>query len=333
LQLYISCSHLVDKVFESRDARLETLSLSDLLDKGVGLGALFHGITGEHLPMVEDALRESSARGGGTESLGETEGFTDGQVSFHEHERSTHNGLFRDNDTSSLGEALVDTTDGILRGLNFTEEDGFLELGGSGELGSVEHSSGGRDDLTTTSMDSISVKGNIMDVESNTSHVLLSHDTFLGGPLECSLHGVLDFVEVLNGLGDVNKHVGAVGLGTEAPDLDGIIGIPRVFVDQSLLSLLSVLFGRDLLILNLLGKLITKRTGGTEKSVMLVRGFGELLLLGFLSDGFLVGDDGVTLLDWALSVLLLKILKTDLDVELTATGDNVLTRLLSVAEN
>mmetsp|Transcript_1469 Transcript_1469/g.1762 ORF Transcript_1469/g.1762 Transcript_1469/m.1762 type:complete len:284 (+) Transcript_1469:187-1038(+) len=283
--------------------------------------------------MVEDALRESSTRGSGTESLGETKGLTDGQVSFHEHERSTYNGLFRDNDTSSLGETLVDTTNSILRGLNFTEEDGFLELRGSGELRSVEDSSGGRDDLTTTSMDSISMESNIMDVESNTSHVLFSQNTFFGGPLEGSFHGVLNFVKVLDGLGDINEHVGAVGLGTEAPDLDGIIGIPRVLIDQLLLSLLSILLRGDLLILDILREFITERGSGTEDSVMLVRGLGKTLLGRFLSDSFLVRDDGVTLLDWALGVLLLKILKADLNVEFTATGDNVLTRFFSVAKN
>ena len=58
---------------------------------------------------------------------------------------------------------------------------------------------------------------------------------------------------------------------------------------------------------------------------MLVRGLGEALLRRLLSDSFLVRNDGVTLLDWALGVLFLKILKADLNVELTATGNNVFT--------
>jgi len=243
------------------------------------------------------------------------------------------NGLLRDDNTSSLGEALIDTTDGILRGLDFTKEDRFLELGLSSELRSVEDSSGSRDDLTTTSMDSISMKGNIMDVETDTSHVLFGHNTFFGGPLEGSFHGVLNFVKVLDSLGGINKKIGTVGLGTEAPDLDGIIGIPRVIVNEHSLSLLSILLGGDLLIFNKLRELVTKRTSSTENSVMLVGGLGEALLRRLGSDSFLVGDDGVTLLDWALSVLFLKILKADLNVEFTATSNNVLTRLFSVAED
>jgi hypothetical protein len=49
---------------------------------------------------------------------------------------------------------------------------------------------------------------------------------------------------------------------------------------------------------------------------------------GLGSDGLLVGNDWVTLSDVTLSILLNKILKADLDVELTATGDNVLTGFL-----
>jgi len=59
--IVIVLSHLIDEVIESGDTFLETLSLSDLVNKNVSLGALFHGITGEHLPMVKYTLRESSS--------------------------------------------------------------------------------------------------------------------------------------------------------------------------------------------------------------------------------------------------------------------------------
>jgi len=65
--------------------------------------------------MIEDALREGAAGGGSTEGLGETEGLSDGQVSLDDEERSTGDGLFADNDTSTLGEGLIDTTHGIIR--------------------------------------------------------------------------------------------------------------------------------------------------------------------------------------------------------------------------
>jgi hypothetical protein len=63
--------------------------------------------------------------------------------------------------------------------------------------------------LTTTSVDSICVKGNILEVESDTTHVLFSHNTFLGSPLKGSLKGVLDFMQVLHLLGHVDQQVSA----------------------------------------------------------------------------------------------------------------------------
>jgi hypothetical protein len=66
----------------------------------------------------------------------------------------------------------------------------------------------------------------IENIEAGTMHVLLSTDTFLGSPLECSDARALDFVEVLHTLGNIDKQVGASGLGTETPDLPCIGDIP-----------------------------------------------------------------------------------------------------------
>jgi hypothetical protein len=62
--------------------------------------------------------------------------------------------------------------------------------------------------------------------QADTMHVLLSTDTFLGSPLEGSDTRALDFVEVLHTLGNIDKQVGASGLGTETPDLPCIGDIP-----------------------------------------------------------------------------------------------------------
>jgi len=259
--------------------------------------------------MVEDALREGSSRSGGSEGLGESEGLSDGKVGLHVDERGSGNRLFSDNDTSSGGEALVDSTDSFFRALDLDEEDRLLESGGSNELRGVEDSSGSGDELTTTSVDSISMEGNILDVESDTSHVLFDEDTFLGGPVEGGFHGVLNFVKVLDSLGGINKDVRSGGLGSETPDLESIIGVPLVFVSEDGSSDLRVLLGLDLTVFDGLGKFVTERLTDSEDSVMLVRGLGETLLAGFLSDGFLVGDDGVTLLDGAFGEFFLKILR------------------------
>lgn len=220
--------------------------------------------------MVEHALREGSSGGHGSQVLGETEGLSDGEVSLDDDEGGAGDGLFSDNDTSSLGEGLIDTSHGIIRGLDFAQEDGLHESGLSSELSTIEDSSGSGDDLTTTSVDSVGVEGNVHNVESDTSHVLLSHDSLLGGPLESSLAGVLDFVEVLDGLGLINEKVGAGGLRTEAPDLLCVVDIPLVLVGELSVSLLLVLLGGDSVLLNGVSELITKRLSNDVESVVLV---------------------------------------------------------------
>jgi len=236
----------------------------------VGLGTILERITVELLPMIEDALREGTTGGSGTESLSETEGLSDGQVSLHVDKRGSGNGVFLIDNTTTLGEALVDTTDGIIRALDLNEENGLLETRLSSELGGVEHTSSGGHNLATTSVDSIGVKGHIVNVEADASHVLVDHNTLLGGPLEGSFHGVLDFLQVLHLLGDINKHVGASGLRTEAPDFLGIIRIPLVIVLELAGSFSHVLFRGNFVIFNCKRQLITERSGLTVNSVMLV---------------------------------------------------------------
>jgi len=151
--------------------------------------------------------------------------------------------LFTNNNTSSLSKGLIDTSHSIIWGLDLAQEDWLDESWLSSELSSVQDSSGSWDDLTTTSVDSISVKGNIHNVESNTSHVLLSHDGFFGGPLEGSFARVLNFVKILNGLGLINEKVWTSSLWTEAPDLSGIIDIPIVLVSELSSSIFLLLLG------------------------------------------------------------------------------------------
>ena len=326
-------SELVNEVIEGGDTGAESLSGTDGVNKDGCFGALLKRIGGHLLPMGEDALREGTAGSGGTESLGESEGLGNGKEGLHVDERGSLDGVLLGDDSSTLGEALVDTTNGIIRALDLDEEDGLDESWGSGKLTGEEDTSGGGHDLATTSVDSIGVEGNILDVEPDSAHVLVGHNTLLGGPLESSLNGILDFVKVLNLLGGINDHVGAGGVWAEAPDLLGIIGIPVVIVLENSCSLLKILLGADLLGLDILGALVSKRSGDAVDSVMLVGGLREADDAGLVKNSLLVLDDWVTLLDWALGVLLLKILKADLNMELTASSDDVLTRLLSCANN
>jgi len=165
---------------------------------------------------------------------------------------------------------LIDWSNNIVWSLDLDKEDWFLKSWLGCQFASVEDSSGSWDDLTTSSVDSIGMKSYIMDVKSASSHVLVTHCSFFGGPLESSLEGVLDFVEVLDGLGDIDKQVGTGCLGSEAPDLKSIIWIPFVFISEHDSASLGILLRSDLLVINSLGKFITEGCSSEMESVVLV---------------------------------------------------------------
>lgn len=134
--------------------------------------------------MGEDALWESLPGGGSSQGGGESEGLADRQEGSDDVKRSTGDlFLFVDN-TSSLIEDGVDSSHGVSWTGDLTDEDRFLKSWLGGELGCIIDSSGGRDDLTTSSVDGVGVQGDVQDVDSNSSHVLVTEDGFLGCPLE-----------------------------------------------------------------------------------------------------------------------------------------------------
>jgi len=71
-------------------------------------------------------------------------------------------------------------------------------------------------------MNGISVKSDIMDINSDTSHVLVTQYTFFGSPLEGSFHGILDFTQELDSLSGINKTIRSIGIRSKAPNLLGV---------------------------------------------------------------------------------------------------------------
>lgn len=92
-------------------------------------------------------------------------------------------------------------------------------------------------------MDSVRVEGNIIDVEPDSSQILLRQDSLLGRPLEASHHRVLDLIEVLDSLGAVHEDVGPGALGAEAPDLTRFSHVVLVFVGEVTRTGLEVVTG------------------------------------------------------------------------------------------
>lgn len=138
--------------------------------------------------MIEHALREGLTLGETSKMCSETEGFSDGQVSLDHVKGSTSDLFFLAHDTSSLVEAVIDTTHGVDGSGNFSQEDRLLESRFSGKLACIVKSSGSWDDLTTTSVDSISMEDAINDVDSDTAHILFAENGLLGSPLPGRFH-------------------------------------------------------------------------------------------------------------------------------------------------
>ena len=89
-----------------------------------------------------------------------------------------------DDFTSSLVESLIDTTHTVHRSCNLAQENGLKQSGTRKEFQSIVKPSSSWHDLTSTSVDSISVKFAISDIEPHSSHMLFTKSSLSGGPLE-----------------------------------------------------------------------------------------------------------------------------------------------------
>lgn len=283
--------------------------------------------------MVENRLRESLTTGGRAEISRETEGFVDRQISLDVEQRGTRALLFSEDMATPPGESTVDTAHGLFRNLDLNQED-RLENGRVGkESRSVENTASSGDDLTTTTVDGISVKSDIKDVEADSAHRLLTNGTLTGSPLETRDNGVLDFVQVLNGLGLVNQKVGARGVGTETPDLSAISNIPSMFISEVTSTLLEIVTGSNLALLDIKADFLRKRLSREIETVVLVGRLGQSSYRGGGSDSLTVLDDGVGNTERDTSMVVLKILQANLQVQLTCTSDNVFTGFIDTGQH
>ena len=156
--------------------------------------------------------------------------------------------------------------------------------------------------------DRIHAYRDIKNVDTDTTHVLLSTDTLLRCPLERSDARVLDLVEVLHTLRDIDEHVGAGRVGAEAPDLPGIGDVPAELVRERARTELVIVTGADLAGLDGLRELRLDGHGLDEETVVLVLGLGQRNDGRLSLDGLTVTDDGVGDLEGNTSVVLLEIL-------------------------
>ncbi|GIX64180.1 uncharacterized protein BcabD6B2_36150 [Babesia caballi] len=318
---------------EAGNLGLQTLPLPDGKHNLVQLGALLEGVAIHQLPVVKHTLREGLAGGAGTKGSGETETLRHGQVGLDLNERGASPVLLVEDVTTTLVQSAVHTSHGVLRAVDVDKEHGLLKLGLGSQLTGVEAATAGGHDLTSASVDGISVHSHIQEVEANSTHVLVTQSTLLGSPLEGRVAVVLDFVQVLNTSSHVNHEVGASGFRTEAPNLKSGVLVPLELVGEQVGPLPGVVPGSDLVLLDGLSKTLSERLGLHEQPVVLVGRLGKTGDAGLGRNSLPVRDDRVRNNKVDLRVLVPQILQTNFDVELTTTSNDVLTVLLSGAND
>jgi len=314
---------LVEVAVERGDVGGQTLARTGLEGELVG-HATFHGVASKTLPVIEDALREGLTTGVGAKVGGEAEGLSNGQVSLDEGHRGTSAGDLLEHVATAAGEHTVDTTGSGNGDGDVAQVDG-LQKGGLASHDASEHDAARRGhDLTHTTVDGVSVHGDVLEVEGHSAHLLVAKRSGLGGPLETSVDGLPDLRKVLDTLAHITEHVGAFSVGAESPDLLGLLLVEAVVGAQVGCELLLLHLHGDLAVVDVLGEVAVDGSGVHVQTVVLVGGLGQALG-GLLSDGFAERHNRGRDLDASsLHEIVLKILQADLKVELTSTSNDVL---------
>jgi hypothetical protein len=185
-------------------------------------------------------------------------------------------------------------------------------------------------------MDGIVVKLGIHDVISGVSHLLVTEDTFIGNLLEGTGDGVLNIGEILDTLGGVANDVGSATVWSVVPDLGGNVLIKVVVINQVLDSLFLIKgsLGSNFVVNNVLARCFGKWLGGSPESVLFIWGLRKAGHAADRGDSLVVTDDWIINNNFdTFGVELSEIFQTDLDVEITATGDNVLTSSLVLRDD
>eukprot|EP01083_Nonionella_stella_P280440 954062_1 len=235
--------------------------------------------------MVERTLREGLSSSVRTKIGGETERLHNGQVSKESHLGCSRTLLLSEDVTTTTGENSVYVTHGILWNRNITEVNRLEKTGLGSQQRRKANPTGGRHDLSHTTMDGISVKYDIHKVETACTHLFLTKWSVLGGPGESSYNGFLNFKKVVDSLGGINKKVRSSSIRSEGPDFTGLGYVPSIIISHKTSLNLLVSLGADVSILNGIGKLSSNGISLYEKTVMLVSRLRKTSLVGLGGTG------------------------------------------------
>mmetsp|Transcript_7953 Transcript_7953/g.12157 ORF Transcript_7953/g.12157 Transcript_7953/m.12157 type:complete len:732 (+) Transcript_7953:607-2802(+) len=182
-------------------------------------------------------------------------------------------------------------------------------------------------------MDSISMKDNIHEVESATTHLFLTERTVLGSPGESTDDGLLDFKKVVDSLGGVNEKVRSSSFGSEGPDLTGFGDIPAEVISELTSLGLGLSSGLDVTIIDSITEIGSNGISLDEETIVLVGRLGKTGLGGLFGTSFTERHNGIGNLNLSSHEIVLKILETDLKMELSRGSDDVFTGFFGVTQN
>jgi hypothetical protein len=226
-------------------------------------------------------LWKSTAGSSFTKSGVKTERFQYRQVGFYNVERSAGLWNFLEDGTTTLRYAGINFSDDFLFSLNFSEVERLDKGRFGGQNCCVENAASSWDELTSSSVNSVSMEGSIMKVEADTTERLTTENSFTCNGFEGGAHVILDFIEVLYSMRNIDNDVGS----REEPNLGGVGLVPSVIVGKLFSSDFGVFFF-ELFVLESLAEFLIERSGSEVETVVLVGGFSETNNRGSCSDRF-----------------------------------------------
>uniref|UniRef100_A0A914MJ95 Uncharacterized protein n=1 Tax=Meloidogyne incognita TaxID=6306 RepID=A0A914MJ95_MELIC len=158
----------------------------------------------------------------------------------NEHWCSSNLAFLKDNTTTTV-QYPIDTTNGCLWTLYFNQIDWLFKDG------SIKHTTCRWNDLTTTTVNCVSVKSHIVNIKTNTTHILITHYTFLGCPLESCYNRIL---KILNSFCHVNQKVCSSPFRSKTPNFTSISCIKFIFFSKNSCTIFWIISRADFSTLN-----------------------------------------------------------------------------------
>merc|ERR1712072_812025 len=176
------------------------------------------GVTAHLLPMVKHTLWECLARCSLTQLAHESEGLEHRQVSLEVVNRGARSLVLGEDVASEPVHGRVDAPKSTLWCCDVHKED-WLEQSRLGSQHACIHAAtSGWHDLSTTTVDGISMESHVIQVEAAATHWLLTEHSFLGGPLEVVSQEAATCLGLTSG-GDITLVDGIAQLGAHGLSL------------------------------------------------------------------------------------------------------------------